>query len=52
MRLRDYISQLKVEHAVLNKQSNLTKEQKVKKLKLKDEIYQLEQQFAEEYWSR
>ena len=52
MRLRDYISQLKVEHAVLNKQDNLTKEEKIKKLKLKDKIFELEQQFAEEYWSR
>ena len=52
MRLRDYISQLKVEHAVLNKQDNLTKEEKIKKLKLKDKIFELEQQFTEEYWSR
>ena len=49
MKLRNHISELKVAHAVLNKQTNLTKEEKVKKLKIKDKIHQLELQFTEEY---
>ena len=50
--LRTYIDELKTEHAQLNKQKSLTKEEKVIKLRLKDKIFELEQQFAEEYWSR
>ena len=49
--LRTYIDELKTEHAQLNKQKSLTKEEKVTKLRLKDKIFELEQQFAEEYWS-
>ena len=48
MKLRDYINHLKELHSELNP----TKEMKIQKLKLKDEIFKLEQQFAEEYWSR
>ena len=52
MRLRDYINHLKDLHHELNKDKNPTKEMKIKKLYLKDEIFKLEQQFEEEYWSR
>ena len=52
MRLLDYINHLKELHHELNKDKNPTKEMKIKKLNLKDEIFKLEQQFAEEYWSR
>ena len=52
MKLRDYINHLKELHHELNNDENPTKEIKIKKLKLKDKIYELEQQFAEEYWSR
>ena len=50
--LREYIEELEKQHAELNKQKSLTKEEKVTKLRLKDKIFELEQQFAEEYWSR
>ena len=50
--LRAYIDELKTEHAELNKQKSLTKEEKVTKLRLKDKIFELDQQFAEEYWSQ
>ena len=50
--LREYIEELEKQHAELNKQKSLTKEQKVTKLRLKDKIFELEQQFAEEYWSQ
>ena len=36
--LRAYIDELKTEHAELNKQKSLTKEEKVTKLRLKDKI--------------
>ena len=49
--LRAYIDELKTEHAELNKIKDLTHKQKVLKLRLKDQIFQLKQQFAEEYWS-
>tara|TARA_B100002019_G_C20876365_1_gene406497 strand:+ start:111 stop:269 length:159 start_codon:yes stop_codon:yes gene_type:complete len=52
MRLRDYINHLKELHHELNSDKNPTKEMKIQKLKLKDEIFKLEQQFAEEYWSQ
>ena len=41
--LRAYIDELKTEHAQLNKQKSLTKEEKVTKLRLKDKIFELEQ---------
>ena len=49
--MRDYINHLKELHHDLNKDKEPTKQIKVKKLELKDEIFKLEQQFAEEYWS-
>jgi hypothetical protein len=49
--MRDYINHLKELHQELNKDKQPTKQIKVKKLELKDEIFKLEQQFAEEYWS-
>tara|TARA_B100001063_G_C16372126_1_gene361290 strand:+ start:116 stop:280 length:165 start_codon:yes stop_codon:yes gene_type:complete len=49
--MRDYINHLKELHHELNKEKQPTKQIKVKKLELKDEIFKLEQQFAEEYWS-
>ena len=49
--MRDYINHLKEVHHELNKDKEPTKQIKVKKLELKDEIFKLEQQFAEEYWS-
>ena len=49
--MRDYINHLKESHHELNKDKEPTKQIKVKKLELKDEIFKLEQQFAEEYWS-
>ena len=52
MRLPEYIRSLKEQHAELNRQKTLTKEEKIIKLSLKDKIHQLEQQFAEEYWSQ
>tara|TARA_B100001113_G_scaffold340924_1_gene325581 strand:+ start:66 stop:239 length:174 start_codon:yes stop_codon:yes gene_type:complete len=45
------IEELKKIHADLNKKKDLTKEEKVTKLTIKDKIFQLEQQFAEEHWS-
>ena len=51
MNMRDYINHLKELHHELNKDKEPTKQIKVKKLELKDEIFKLEQQFAEEYWS-
>jgi len=52
MKLRDYINHLKELHHELNSDENPTKEMKIEKLKIKDKIHELEQQFAEEYWSR
>ena len=49
--MRDYINHLKELHHEQNKDKEPTKQIKVKKLELKDEIFKLEQQFAEEYWS-
>ena len=49
--MRDYINHLKELHHELNKDKEPTKQIKVKKLELKDKIFKLEQQFAEEYWS-
>ena len=49
--LRAYIEELEQQHAELNKRKDLTQKQKVLKLRLKDQIFQLKQQFAEEYWS-
>ena len=49
--LRAYIEELEQQHAELNKKKDLSKTQKVTKLRLKDQIFQLKQQFAEEYWS-
>ena len=51
MNIRDYINHLKELHHELNKDKQPTKQIKIQKLKLKDEIFKLEQQFAEEYWS-
>ena len=51
MNIRDYINHLKELHHELNKDKQPTKQIKVQKLELKDEIFKLEQQFAEEYWS-
>jgi len=44
-----YIQYLKEQHHELNKKKDLTKEQKIKKLHLKDEIIRLQMDFAEEY---
>lgn len=44
-----YIQYLKEQHQKLNVQKYLTKEEKVKKLSLKDEIVNLQLAFAEEY---
>ena len=44
-----YIQYLKEQHHELNKRKDLTKEQKIKKLHLKDEIIRLQMDFAEEY---
>jgi len=44
-----YIQYLKEQHQKLNVQKYLTKEEKVKKLNLKDEIVNLQLAFAEEY---
>tara|TARA_B100001057_G_scaffold258717_1_gene258853 strand:+ start:16726 stop:16884 length:159 start_codon:yes stop_codon:yes gene_type:complete len=52
MRLPEYICSLKEQHADLNNKKDLTKEEKIIKLLLKDKIYELELQMAEEYWSR
>lgn len=44
-----YIQYLKEQHHALNKRNDLTKEEKVKKLHIKDEITQLQLDFTEEY---
>ena len=47
--LRTYIDELKAERTIKQTKKSLTKEEKVTKLRLKDKIFELEQQFAEEY---
>jgi hypothetical protein len=44
-----YIQYLKEQHHELNRKKDLTKEQKIKKLHLKDEITRLQLDFSEEY---